>query len=302
MLRRIAAAVIAGAVLAVASFGAPAMADYIKCIEGTDYCYIVVDHPGGGGGSGGNGGGGNGKFICRDPDAKEVDCFIDGRGWYNQQDFCWWLRVDDPAPPANDPVWEGHQPSEGRVYRYTCPYATSLFARDGFDFRTNPPPGYGGMPSPATLAAQAVSQMTLRGAQINAAPDVNGAGLVGLPVWLWTAVNADTWGPQSATASVPGLSVTATATASKIEWRMGDGHSITCDKPGTPYTSGSGTSPTCGYTYTRPSRDQAGGRYTITAVTTWDVTWAGGGQNGTLTVTRQSTSTLKIDELQVVTR
>jgi hypothetical protein len=44
-----------------------------------------------------------------------------------------------------------------------------------------------------------------------------------------------------------------------------------------------------------------GGRFTVTGTTTWNIEWQGGGQNGTLTVTRASTTTIQIDELQVVT-
>ena len=154
------------------------------------------------------------------------------------------------------------------------------------------------------MAAQAINQLPIQGPQIETAPNSAGSGLVGLPVWLWTAVSGATWGPTSATASVPGLSVTATARATKIEWDMGDGHSVTCANPGTPYAASFGgqPSPTCGYVYTASSHGTSGGRFTITGVTTWQVDWAGGGESGVITVTRQSTSSVRIDELQVVTR
>jgi hypothetical protein len=83
---------------------------------------------------------------------------------------------------------------------------------------------------------------------------------------------------------------------------MGDGHSVRCDSVGTAYTASSGDrpSPTCGYVYPGASRSQPGHRYTVTAATTWTVTWVGGGQSGSMTVVRSSTTTLEIDELQVV--
>jgi hypothetical protein len=121
---------------------------------------------------------------------------------------------------------------------------------------------------------------------------------------MWTTVTPNTWGPISASASEAGLTVTITAKATQIVWDMGDGHSVTCTSPGTPFTNGDGgrQSPTCGYTYDQPSRDRAGGKYTVTATTSWVVNWAGGGATGEIDQTRTSATTVAIDELQVVNR
>ncbi|MFF3432173.1 hypothetical protein [Streptomyces sp. NPDC002602] len=83
---------------------------------------------------------------------------------------------------------------------------------------------------------------------------------------------------------------------------MGDGATIPCAGPGTPYEPAFGkqSSPTCGHTYTRTSATAPGGRYPVTATSTWDVQWEGAGQSGTLTVTRASSTSLAIGELQVV--
>ncbi|MBS2547712.1 hypothetical protein KGQ19_12625 [Catenulispora sp. NL8] len=168
----------------------------------------------------------------------------------------------------------------------------------------NPPPTGNG-PTPTDLAKQAQAEMTLNGPTISTAPTTGGSGLVGMPVWLWTAQTPQTWGPQSKTATVPGLSVTATATAKSITWDMGDGHQFSCANPGTAYAPsyGSAASPNCGYTYTQPSGGNPGGDYKITATTIWQVSWvASTGQTGTLppVTTPPSTTTVKIGELQVV--
>ena len=99
-----------------------------------------------------------------------------------------------------------------------------------------------------------------------------------------------------------GLSVTAVARAKRIVWDMGDGHVVTCANPGTQYleSRGAGASPTCGYVYAASSAGQPGSEYVVTATTTWDVTWVGGGQSGDLTVTRTSTTRVRIGELQVL--
>src|SRR5690606_19755974 len=63
--------------------------------------------------------------------------------------------------------------------------------------------------------------------------------------------------------------------------------------------------PPCGHTYTAASRHLPDGRYEITGITTWDVSWTvtGGpqsGASGTITLTPQSQTTLRINELQVL--
>jgi hypothetical protein len=101
------------------------------------------------------------------------------------------------------------------------------------------------------------------------------------------------------------LTVTIRAQAVSIAWDMGDGHTVTCDNPGTPYEPrfGNQPSPTCGYVYTTPSRDRPGGVFPVVATTTWRVTWEGGGESGAYTVVRQSAPTpVRIGELQVVTQ
>ena len=190
---------------------------------------------------------------------------------------------------------------DGAIYQMTCLDVAGTGG--GWVWLATPPAGFGGAGiTPAQLAAQAVELLGLRGPEIGMAPPDGTTGLVGVPVWMWTEVTPTTWGPVSATASVPGLSVTATGRAQRIVWAMGDGTSVTCTGPGTPYRESFGgtESPTCGHVYTRSSAGQAQDRYPVTATTTWQVTWTGGGQSGVLTVTRASTTTVSIGELQVL--
>lgn len=158
--------------------------------------------------------------------------------------------------------------------------------------------------TPQELAQRAVDSMTLLGPDIRTSVGVDGHALVGVPVWLWTPAGAQTWGPTSATASVPGLSVTATARARSIRWELGDGTTVTCDGPGTPFDPQGGRveSPDCGHVYERSSARSEGAVYPLTATTTWDVTWAGGGDSGALVLTRTSSATLSVAELEVLVR
>jgi hypothetical protein len=105
----------------------------------------------------------------------------------------------------------------------------------------------------------------------------------------------------------PGITVTAEGNATQIEWNMGDGTTVVCEGPGTPYEAryGDQHSPDCGHVYTEPSRGQPDGRYAVTAITTWHVEWwvepRGSAAEGEDFFDRDSSTTVRINELQVVT-
>jgi hypothetical protein len=133
------------------------------------------------------------------------------------------------------------------------------------------------------LAVLAERLLRLPDPVIRSSPATAAMQLTELPTWLWMAPGV--WVPQSATASVPGESVTATATPASAAWRMGDWHTVTCHGPGTAYTGSSSpasASPTCGYTYTQSSAGQPSAAFHVTVTITWDITWRGGGAAGTL--------------------
>ncbi|WP_203755758.1 hypothetical protein [Actinoplanes cyaneus] len=211
-------------------------------------------------------------------------------GWYSEQTGCYMKAAPAPAPDPHN--------GEGVWYWASCFNLTGVFAAPLLIWYAAPVAG----PSPEQLARRALATITLKGPDIG----VGTAGLVSAPVWLWTTVTPNTWGPISASASAAGLTVTITARAQQIVWDMGNGESVTCTAPGTKQGAGDAdrNSPTCGYDgYPRPSRTQPGGRYTITATTSWRVDWAGGGQTGVIDgQTRTSNTTVEIDEAQVVNR
>lgn len=154
---------------------------------------------------------------------------------------------------------------------------------------------------PAQLAVAAVNQMGLTAIEQQIAPpplseNPDSMGLVGLPVWLWTEPTDVTWGPQTASVSAVGVTVSATMEVVKVEWDLGDGTVLTCG-PGTPYVASYGLqrSPTCGHTYSR-----IGTPYTITASSTWEGSWSGGGESGELSLTLTTTEQLAIGEAQAI--
>ncbi|WP_327187956.1 ATP/GTP-binding protein [Streptomyces sp. NBC_01334] len=153
------------------------------------------------------------------------------------------------------------------------------------------------------MAEQAVAKMQLSGPDI-ASPRANGKYVVGVPMWMWVNTSPTTFGPNSASATAGGVTVLATARVTKIVWAMGDGSAVTCNGAGTPYAASDGMqeSPTCGHTYARTSASQTGGRFTVTATSTWTVDWQvnGGGESGQLVETRQSQMQVAMGEVQVV--
>ena len=79
--------------------------------------------------------------------------------------------------------------------------------------------------------------------------------------------------------------MTATATPVRVTWSLGDGSTVVCRGPGTPFPAGGdpkAASPDCGHTYRRSSAGQPGEAFRVTAAITWSITWAGGGQAGEL--------------------
>lgn len=154
--------------------------------------------------------------------------------------------------------------------------------------------------SPADLARQAYRQLWLGSPRIG----VNPAGdqLVHLPTWLW--LEPGSWGEVSATASVPGVSVTAVARPTKVSWSMGDGGSVTCEGPGTRFTTEAdpaSSSPDCGYTYRVPSVGQPGEVFTVTATVHWTVTWSGAGESGAFPdMTTDAVAWLRVAEAQAL--
>lgn len=155
------------------------------------------------------------------------------------------------------------------------------------------------LPSPAELAQRARNQLRLPGPTIATNP--RGDQLVNLPTWLWLSSG---WAPQSATASVPGVSVTAVATPTRTDWAMGDGRNVTCQGSGTPFPSGGdpkAASPDCGYTYRTSSAGQPNNAYPVSATVHWTITWSGAGQSGTFPdMTTTSNASVRVAESQAL--
>lgn len=156
---------------------------------------------------------------------------------------------------------------------------------------------------PGQLARQILARIQLRRVGIGITPTPGNTGVLGLPTYLWVAdPGPHTLGPMTDSASEGGVTVTLTARVGKVAWDLGDGTTISCAGPGTPYQDSFGArpSPTCGHTYSRPSTDLPGGAYRVTATAVWDVAWTGGGQSGQLPFAVSSSTTVRIGEVQAL--
>jgi hypothetical protein len=239
-----------------------------------------------------------GHAPCRDWRGEVAPCTDPVLGWMGS-DGCYWQVETGYSPPAWDTA-DQHPGQMGAWYDTTCVgvHGTGgglVWLPTGPAGRGAPPP-----PPPVVLAAQARNQLTLPGPGIDANPAPDRDQMVSVPTWLWLTG----WRPVSATAAVPGESVTATATPTRVVWSMGDGTTVVCHGPGTPYRSGDdphSSSPDCGHTYRTSSAGQPGDAYPVTATVTWAITWSGGGQRGSLpALTSSSSTTFRVAESQAL--
>ena len=234
------------------------------------YCLLTA-------GSGGAPGqsGGAATVVCHEPNTSVIwPCFVKDVGWL-LSDGCYWHKMTDKELASLTAVLPAPTPP-GHWYEGSCgdPFTLSWVVTK---FRV-----FAAAPQAVLLAQQAVSllRLPLPGIQLN--PPAGQMQLVRVPVWLW--LDSATYAAKRASVSVPGMTVTATATPTKVVWQTGDGAMVTCGR-GTPWTPGTGidpaaASPTCGHTYTRTSAGQSADVFTVSATVTWRVTWRGGGASG----------------------
>ncbi len=285
-------------------FATPSLADGgtggVQCSPGDSRPVCNVDAGKGGnspikgGEKPGKGNGGDGK--CRNPSGTEIPCERDGA--HAGPDGCYYKSID--VSPATIEALGGQPEGPGGWYQRVC-YGKDGTATTGL----GGPVWVPGAPptvSPEELARRARSQLVLPKVEITMNPP--GDQLVNLPSWL--SLDPASWRSVSATASVPGVSVTATARPVKAVWSMGDGGSVSCDGPGAVWKAGmdpKASSPDCPYTFRRPSSSGTGGRFTVTVTVTWEVTWAGAGQSGTVPgLTTTGAVPVRVQESQAVAR
>lgn len=152
----------------------------------------------------------------------------------------------------------------------------------------------------ARVALRDIQTELLRQPQAQLSPP--GRGIVNLETWL-AAVDT---GVQTATASIPGRSVTVTARIASTRWRLDDGNgspvTFTCSGVGVAWTPADGERPApCGFTWAEAS--PGGSAPTVSVWLIWDVTWvASNGMSGTLEQIESAPAVVPypIDEIQTI--
>jgi hypothetical protein len=233
---------------------------------------------------------------CHDVTGAPLPC-TDPRWGTLGSDGCYYKPSTPSAAVQSSLGGAGTGP--GGWYDFTCPLL-SIGTLSGTRWIAGGPPLAGAAAVPGTLAQQAESRLALPASTIRMSPTTT--QVIRVPTWLW--LDSGAWAARSASAAVPGVSVTATATPTRVVWSTGDGATVTCTGPGTPWQVGdnpAAASPTCGHTYTTGSTSAPGGVFTVTATVTWSIAWVGGGQNGALpALTTTATASIRVAPVQTV--
>ena len=159
---------------------------------------------------------------------------------------------------------------------------------------------------PYSVALQAERSMVLPRPTLQFNP--SGTAVVNLPTWLW--IGPGLWHAFTVTASVGPVSATAVAVPETVTWTMGDGGTVVCSGPGTPYDTtrpASQQSTGCAYTYPVSSVGQPSpdgnpdhGSFSVQATVTWSVTWSAQGASGGGQLPSLSTSASALVRVQQV--
>lgn len=194
-----------------------------------------------------------------------------------------YVQAAEPQPALDDPIWEGQ--TTGAIVQCT-PYPCLSAAGDAIpDCPTIA--RYWAAAAPvvvideAEIARRALANLPLAPITLGMAPKPDLADpnvLIGAPAYFWAEGGTPAIGPISTTVTEQGITITLNATMDTVTYTTGDGTTLTCtrDQIATPPTNMTlqGT-PDCGH------RWESSGTYTLTATSSWTITWQGPTQNGT---------------------
>lgn len=260
---------------------------------------ICVDTPAEPGGEdAGHGGddGGGGSSKCYNGD-KEVPCTDEYGGIWDAGHSCYAFQLD-PQPPAESPMWEGHDPSEGSVW--SCDHTVSVLMNTWFVANGEQP-----VVDPAVLAQQALDTMQLELADAKIAPGPAFHTYVNIDNWMW--VPAEQWHGLSLTVSAGATSVTATAAPVRVEWDMG-AETVSCFDAGREWKKGmtDAAQTTCDYAY-ESIENPTGDTHDVSAQIVYLVTWTcsgtclrPAGDLGEVTAPSDETTTIEVRQRQTV--
>ncbi len=193
-----------------------------------------------------------------------------------------------PLPAKQAATFGPGGPTPGSWYFVKCPgthltiYSGALSWFPSATPSAAPTPGL----APSALAVQAADSLTLPSPVINLNP--SSFSVVNLNSWLW--IDPQAWHSFSATATAGSVTANTVAVPDTVSWSMGDGNTVVCGGPGTPYQpaiSDEGQTTDCSYTYLESSAGQPSvngdpnnGAFDVTATVTWTVSWSATGAVG----------------------
>ncbi|MFG2818226.1 hypothetical protein ACGFX4_02260 [Kitasatospora sp. NPDC048365] len=220
---------------------------------------------------GGGGGGGDGVVPMCSWNGQQWPCWDDDLGWFSTNDGCYYI-ASDPQPPAGDPAWAGHQPSDGAVYEVNCRGTGGQLTPKPVQFFADPPVAARPLVRPRDLMNQVIDEWGFLPPVLRAAP--GDTAVVGAPVWLWYDRTDRTYGDRTRSLSMGGLTVTVKATRTPVTWTVDDGSgSFTCADATTPYSKdlpASATAP-CSHTFKVSSARARDQKFNLTARYDWHI-------------------------------
>jgi len=215
-----------------------------------------------------------------------------------------------PLPAQNAATFGPGGSTPGSWYFVKCSGKTLTIYNGALSWIPSTPPTQDELAvTPNALALKAADSLSLPPPVIDLNPSL--FSVVNLSTWLW--IDPQNWHSFRATATAGGVSATAVAAPQSVSWSMGDGNTVVCDGPGTPFlpTISSDLQKTnCSYTYRASSAGQRSsdgesndGAFRVSATITWVVNWsatgaAGGGALTPLHTT--STVSVRVEQIESV--
>lgn len=212
-------------------------------------------------------------------------------------DLVWWSAGSEVGPGISDEDGGVANPSDFEWYWMSCPDGAGGQTADLIPTRRGESPV-----DPIVLRDEAIDRLSLPVPTIAMNPA--GDQVVHVASWLWIE-DAD-WGTRSKSVSAGDVTTTVTASPRRVLWDLGNGDTVTCDGPGTPYDPSipsAEQATDCSYTYTHTSAGQPDDAYQATATIEWAVSWtvsgaSGGGSLPALFTT--STLPVRVSEMQAL--
>jgi hypothetical protein len=205
---------------------------------------------------------------CRDASGASIPCVNDyGYVWLGSQN-CYGFMLD-PQPEAGNPIWDGHDPSEGSIW--SCDPTVSVPGNTWFV------PGAAPVIDAASVAEDIVKRAPFETANASIAPPPSYHTYVNYKNWMW--IPEDQWHDVSVSVNAGGARVTLTATPTRVEWGMGNGDVQFCPGRGREWVEGMPeNAPTsCSYTYT-DMENPRGDRWPVSARLVYSVRWTCAGR------------------------